>query len=460
MRYLVFVKVVKGELSPFDEAALEVALSLSEKSGGEVAVFTMSPDSAADRMKALTRLGIEHSVLICDKAFAGSDTAATSYILSLAAKKFICDDEYLILCGRQSMDGDTAQVGASLAARLKLPALTNVMKIPNISDGEIHTVTRMGEENAKLPALITVERIAKLRFPPMRARIHDIEYLDAKALCADVKKCGLNGSPTKVLRSFESERGRRFCKFLGRDEFFEKIREVMYLDIHDEHKSEENGAKLSEIYAVGEDVAEIASKLSDNVITLERLSADGFVELFSAKKPKVVLFPSDIWGRRIAPEVATRLETGLCADCTLLETDGEKLFMYRPAFGGNITAKIECRTLPQIATVRTVSQSADIIVSAGLGVKDELDRVKEFADSIGAQRGASRGLVDAGYAPYEWQVGITGRTVAPKLYIALGISGAVHHTSAIEGSKFIFAINPDKNAQIFDFCDYGFVGKF
>lgn len=460
MRYLVFIKVVKSELSPFDEAALEIALRLREKSGGEVIALTMAPDSAEDRMRALTRLGVDSSILICDKAFAGSDTAATSYILSLAAKKYISDDEYLILCGRQSMDGDTAQVGASLAARLGIKALTNVMTEPELIDRQISCETRMGQESASLPALLTLERIAKLRFPSMRSRAHEIERIDSKLLDADIKKCGLSGSPTKVLRSFESERGRRTCKFLSRDEFIERIYELKSLDIKNEHERVGSELKLPEIYAVGKEVSEIAAELSDNVVTLEHMTADEYVALFREKKPNSILFPADHWGRRIAPEVATRLETGLCADCTLLETDGKRLFMYRPAFGGNITAKIECRTLPQMATVRTLSQSAQIIVSAGLGVKNELDKVKLLADRLDAELGASRGLVDAGLAPYEWQVGMTGRTVAPKLYIALGISGAVHHTAAIEGSRYIFAVNPDKNARIFDFCDYGYVGEF
>ncbi len=460
MKYLVFVKVVKGELSPFDEAALETALKLREESGGEIIVLTMAPETAADRMKALTRLGVDRAILICDKAFAGSDTAATSYILSLAAKRFTDGGEYLILCGRQSMDGDTAQVGVSLAARLGIPALTNVMTEPRLSGNELSCTTRMGDESASLPALLTLERIARLRFPPMRAKPHDIERLDAKGLGADIRKCGLNGSPTKVLRSFESRRGQRFCEFLPREEFMKRLEEIKALELQSEHKSEISDRKLPEIYAVGTEVVESAARLSDNVVSLDRMTADELVSLFREKKPSVVLFPSDFWGRRIAPEVATRLETGLCADCTLLETDGEKLFMYRPAFGGNITAKIECRTLPQMATVRTVSQSAELMISAGLGVKNELDRVRSFAEGLGAQLGASRGLVDGGFAPYEWQVGITGRTVAPKLYVAIGISGAVHHTAAIEGSRFIAAINPDKNARIFDFCDFGYVGEF
>lgn len=459
MKYLVFVKVVKGELSPFDEAALETALKLRDEYGGEVTVFTMAPDSALDRMKSLTRLCVK-SVLICDKAFAGSDTAATSYILSLAAKKYISDDEYMIICGRQSMDGDTAQVGVSLGTRLGISVLTNVMQEP-IFDGEkISCTTRLGNESAVLPTLLTVERIAKLRFPSIRAKFGEVTVLDAKSLNADTKKCGLSGSPTKVLRSFESKRGMRACKFLSREEFFAKIDEMKSLDLSKEEQSEIVDVKLPEIYAVGEDVANIAARLSDNVIKLDRMSAEEYIRLFNEKRPNVLLFPSDLWGRRIAPEVATRFETGLCADCTRLETDGEKLFMYRPAFGGNITAKIECKTLPQTATVRTVSDNAEIIISAGLGVKNDLNRVKDYANSIGAQLGASRGLVDAGFAPYEWQVGITGRTVAPKIYVAVGISGAVHHTSAIEGSKLIFGVNPDKNARIFDFCDYGFVGNF
>ncbi len=474
MNCLVFVKVVKGELSPFDEAALETALRLREDDAanaapssletarGTVTVVTMAPDSAADRMKALTRLGVDRSILISDRAFAGSDTAATSYILSLAAKKLMGEDT-LILCGRQSMDGDTAQVGVSLAARLNIPCITNVMGAEKLWERKITCVTRLsGEpETAALPALLTVERIAKLRFAPMRARAHEIERWSAAELSPDLSKCGLNGSPTKVLKSFESTRGRRFCKFLSPEEFLDKIEELKARP-RARIVPAESMEKLPEVFAVGEDTAQIASRIAGKVVVFERMEGknDWYVEEFRRRKPDVVLFPADLWGRRTAPYVATKLETGLCADCTLLETDGKKLFMYRPAFGGNVTAKIECRTLPQMATVRTVSESADFIVSAGLGVKGETERFGRFLSLLGAEPGASRGLVDAGLAPYEWQVGVTGRTVAPKIYLAVGISGAVHHTAAIEGAESILAVNPDRGAPIFDFCDYGCVCGF
>jgi len=461
-RYFVFVKVVRGELSPFDEAAVETALRLRELHGGTVTVLTMAPQAAADRMKALTRLGIERSVLISDAGFAGSDTAATSYILSLAAMKAADGnlDGCMILCGRQSMDGDTAQVGVSLAARLHIPVMTNVMAMPEQNGDTVICDTRLGQETGNLPALLTVERIAKLRFAPMRAKAHDIECWDAASLSADLRRCGLRGSPTKVLRSFESSRGIRHCEFLPHEEFWQTVEKIRADKSHTEVTAEEAGAKLPEIYAVGEDVAAIASRIAEKVVTLPRIDAEAYVKLYHEKKPPVMLFPSDLWGRCTAPAVATALETGLCADCTLLETDGRKLLMYRPAFGGSVTAKIECRTLPQMATVRTVSDSADIIVSAGLGVKNCPEAVEALAKCLNAELGASRGLVDGGFVPYERQVGITGRTVAPKLYLAIGISGAVHHTAAIEGSRYIMAVNPDRNARIFDYCDFGLLEEF
>lgn len=459
MKYLVFVKVVGGELSPFDEAALETALRLNEAVPGEIIAVTMAPDSAADRMKALTRLGMR-AVLLSDGAFAGSDTAATSYILAAAAKKLLCGEEkYLVLCGRQSMNGDTAQVGVSVAVRMGIPAVTNVMEIRAFSAESVACATRLGEESAALPALLTVERIAKLRFASMRARPREIERMNAAALGVNRAKCGLSGSPTKVLRSFTSERGRRFCTFLDADAFVDALLARMH-EARAVRVSEPSPVKLREVYAVGEDVAAIAADIAERVVTLPRMEAADYAALFREKQPDTVLFPADLWGRRVAPAVATMLETGLCADCTRLETDGEKLFMYRPALGGSVTAMIECRTKPQMATVRTVTESAPLIVSCGLGVKEDVADAEALAKLLGGEPGASRGLVDAGFAPYEWQVGITGRTVAPAVYLAMGISGAVHHTAAIEGSGAIFGVNPDRGAPIFDFCDFGFVGTY
>ena len=326
--------------------------------------------------------------------------------------------------------------------------------------GNLSCVTRLGDESSRLPALITVERIAKLRFPPMRAKPGEVKSLDADSLGADKSRCGLSGSPTKVIRSFESDRGKRHCEFLSKNELFAKLNELSALPPEHKNIKKSNFQKLPEVFVVGHEVADIASEIAGNVLLLDRLNADEYLRIAAEKKPDVLLFPADLWGRRIAPEVATRLETGLCADCTLLETDGERLFMYRPAFGGKVTAKIICDKKPQMATVRLLSESSDIVVSAGLGVKNELSRVKSLADSLHAELCASRGLVDAGLVPYEAQVGITGKNVAPKIYLALGISGAVHHIAGMSQSRFVLAINPDKNAPIFDYCDYGCIDVF
>ena len=149
-----------------------------------------------------------------------------------------------------------------------------------------------------------------------------------------------------------------------------------------------------------------------------------------------------------------------CADCTMLETDGENLIMYRPAQGGNITAKIKCVTKPQMATVRTKTESFDIVVSGGKCVSDSIDKLYELAESLGAEIGASRGLVDMNKTPYDKQIGLTGKTVSPKIYIAIGISGTIHHTCAIEGSTTVIAINPDKDARIFEYADFGIIDRF
>ncbi|MBQ5902258.1 MAG: electron transfer flavoprotein subunit alpha/FixB family protein, partial [Clostridia bacterium] len=220
------------------------------------------------------------------------------------------------------------------------------------------------------------------------------------------------------------------------------------------------GEKLKSVWAVGEEVLEKAKEISEEVILIEKSEPQIIYEKALSEKPDVILWNADIWGRKNAPIVAAMLKTGLCADCTMLETDGESLIMYRPAQGGNITAKIKCVTKPQMATVRTKTESFDIIVSGGKGVADGVDKLKKLAETLGAEIGASRGLVDMNKIAYEKQIGLTGKTVSPKIYIAIGISGAIHHTCAIEGSTTVIAINPDKDARIFEYADYGIVERF
>lgn len=449
MKIIVCVKVCKGELNPFDESALECALRLSK----DVTVLSMGPKSCEEVLKPLTRLGAKVT-LISDSLFAGSDTLATSYILSQALKNMEYD---LILCGRQTIDGDTAQVGPMLATELNIPLITNALSVE--VDDNVKTKTRLGDEIASLPALVTVERGYVLRFPSIFSKLGEVTMISNEELNCDTTKCGLSGSPTRVLKTFENERGKRKCKFISRDELLPLVEELMEKeDVESEKKTD--GAKLASVWAIGEEVLEKAKEIAEEVIFVEKADAKVIAQKAMDEKPQVILWNADLWGRKTAPQVAAILKTGLCADCTQLEAEGDKLIMYRPAQGGNITAKIKCETLPQMATVRTKAESCDIIVSGGKGVIDNIDKVKELAKKLDADFGASRGLVDSGKADYEYQIGLTGKTVSPKIYIAIGISGAIHHTCAIEGAKTVIAINPDKDARIFEYADYGIIEEF
>ena len=454
MKIIVCAKIIGGELNPFDECALEEALRIP---GAEVTMLSMCPPTAKEKLLTLTRLGAKKAILLCDPVFAGSDTLATAYILSEQIKRMEYD---LILCGRQTTDGDTAQVGPCLATMLGIDLVTNVMKINGVKE-TIECTTRLGEESARLPALLTVERINNLRFPSIRSKMGEVEILNNQALGADPTRCGLHGSPTRVLKTFENTSGRRKCKWINLAE----LKTVLESLPKEKQKISvaESPVKLKSLWAIGREVAEKGKLLADEVILIsDTTNVDPYAlaERARVEKPSVILWNADLLGRRNAPILSALLQTGLCADCTALETDGEKLFMYRPAKSGNIIAKIECATLPQMATVRIETPSDDIIVSGGKGVAGQFDRLKEFAATLGAEVCASRALVDMNIAPYEMQVGLTGKNVSPRVYIAVGISGAVRHTCAIENAGTVIAINPDKDAPIFDCADYGIVAEF
>lgn len=282
--------------------------------------------------------------------------------------------------------------------------------------------------------------------------------------------------------------------------------------------ADEIGVNLCAIL-LGKNVDSMAKELvaygADTVYTaddelLEKFTTDAYTKIITDAinefKPEIVLYGATHIGRDLAPRIASRVSTGLTADCTKLEIDPDdkKLKQTRPAFGGNIMATIICpNTRPQMSTVRpgvmekaekndsrngkivpisfnlskddirvevikTVKTKKDlvsltdanIIVSGGLGMgsPEGFEMLKQLADKLGGVVGASRAAVDAGWIDHSHQVGQTGTTVKPNLYIACGISGAIQHLAGMQNSDFIIAINKNETAPILDIADYGIVG--
>lgn len=269
-------------------------------------------------------------------------------------------------------------------------------------------------------------------------------------------------------------------------------------------------------YQMDEQAAELNYYGADKVIYVDDKNLDiymtepytySLVEIINNNKPEIMLFGATAIGRDLAPRVSARVKTGLTADCTGLEINVEEnnnLMMTRPAFGGNIMATIVCPDhRPQMATVRpgvmkqlpvnrtkTVNveklslnipkecfnveildvikqvqekmkiEDAKVIVSGGRGVgkPENFAMLEELAELLGGTVSASRAAVDAGWIAKDRQVGQTGKTVRPNLYIACGISGAIQHIAGMEESDLIIAINKDEYAPIFEVADVSIVG--
>ncbi len=200
---------VQSIVNPFDMYAIEEGVRLKEKFGGKVIALTMGPPQAEAVLREAISLGCDEAVLVSDRAFAGSDTLATGYTLSRAIEKI--KDYDVIICGKQAIDGDTAQVGPGIAATLDIPQITYVRKIEEIKEGVI-TAERMTEEGyevvqTKLPCLLTVvKEINTPRLPSlkgkMKAKSAVISAWKAADIGAEESRLGLKGSPTWVLSIF------------------------------------------------------------------------------------------------------------------------------------------------------------------------------------------------------------------------------------------------------------------
>jgi len=571
-----------SRINPLDNKALALALDLKREwplVNGSINVMSMGPGSALNTLKRAMATGCDRAVLLKDSAFAGSDTLATSKILAQGVIKlrdqFFPEEDYLVICGMQSIDGDTAQVPAQLAEELKLPLVPYINGLEK-EEGNyyLRTIQERGEGRAALSAssaLLTLADYHHQPYPSFHLYRKSLKgeglYLwNRQDLGLEKDRTGLKASGTQVVRVFQQEgQGGRHCRYLdhpskldlhqilsqkeekssfqaspglledlpalkgplwiwlesNQDSFHKASLQLLgkALSLAAERNTsveilcyQPSEEALKKVFLPG--VSKAYRLISQECCTASDI-AHSLAEMAKQHNPEVFLFAATPSGRILAPATASLMEGGLTADCTRLEWAREgkykgQLIQTRPALGGNIMASIVSREGHcTMATVRpgvfplpertssgeapveeilihsrksgwkiqeswTIEKSmnlseASIILSVGAGVKSGKDLekyIRPLAEELGRVYGkevilcGSRRAVERNLIEASVQIGQTGSTVAPHLYIAVGISGAVQHLAGIEQSFQILALNRDSAAPIFKYADYGLIGDY
>ena len=568
---------VPSEVNPFDLLGLVRAVELKKAPDDEVVVISMGPPGASEGLTNCVALGADRSVLITDRALAGSDTLATSRALSLALEREKPD---LIICGRNSADGDTGQVGPEIAELMGLPHISSVRKLDLSDDGKSVIAERITDEGIQtlqcdLPVLVCVtEGVAPELYPDReqmeRAEGIAAEEVTAADLSSDLSQFGLEGSPTWVdeIRLVEPNRLGVLLEDATPEEaakqaagaLRQRLAELAAADSAGSGKSavaalpRYPNSKDKSIWVVAETtsqglahvtlemlgkvreltqftksevvavlissspdaaVEELATQGADRVLTMDnsqlgpvfgRAVGASLAEVVSKENPYAVLFAATADGRDLASRLAARLGLGLTGDAMDLEIDAEgRLVQLKPALGGNVVAPILSKTLPNLVTIRpglltpavsepgataTVEQiaavpsdgpdlrllkevfqedqeglllaNAAVVVGIGMGVGglENVAKVQEMARSIGASIAITRDVVHEGWLPQQLQVGISGRTIAPTVYISVGVRGAFNHTVGLQKAGVIISINQNRRAVMFRSSDFGIVGTW
>ena len=564
---------VPSEVNPFDQLGVIKAVEMKAAPEDEVIAITMGPPQARDGLLQCMALGADRSVLLTDRALAGSDTLATARALALVLKQ---ENPDLIICGRNSADAETGQVGPEVAELLGLPHISQVRKLEHRSDTNTIVAERATDEGYQviecpLPALVCVtEGIAQEEYPGPdeleEAEEKPLVEMGCAQLSSDLSQFGLEGSPTWVedIRLVEPNRSAVVISDVeppaAAAQVAQMLRERLESLASEEagsapapHAERHPESRERSIWVVAETAgnalrhvtleilgkareltsstrSEVAAVLigppndalarqlcqygADRVLLLDntglgpicsRAVSQAIAGAVAEAQPYAVLFASTADGRDLASRIAARLGLGLTGDAIDLEiNDQGQLVQLKPALGGNVIAPILSKTLPNLVTLRPgllnpiEPQALDAVVETiaaapftgadiktleehqeaelgaieltqaqiamgvgmGTGGPENLPQLQELAQSIGAVIATTRNVVHSGWLPHQVQVGISGRTIAPKVYLAVGIRGAFNHTVGIQKAGVILAINQNRRAAIFQAADFGIIGDW
>ena len=570
---------VPSEVNPFDMLGLVRAVELKSAPDDQVVVLSMGPPQARDGLLECLALGADRAILLTDRALAGSDTLATARALSLALKNEAPD---LIICGRNSADSETGQVGPEIAELMGIPHVGQVSKLDYKAEANTIVVERLTDEGYQvvgcpLPALVCVsEGVAEETFPNREqmaeAQEKPVEEMTCAQLSSDSSQFGAEGSPTWVeeIRLVEPNRLGVVIEEEDPQAAAEQVASLLkerlaFLDSENQD-SKDSGSSASQatarypdsreksIWVVAESgmgalrqvtlemlgkareltgftrsevaavligpaqpdlVNQLAAYGADRVLVLDNTSLGpvwgrkvtrSLAAAVDQAKPYAVLFASTPDGRDLASRVAARLELGLTGDAIDLEIDEQgRLVQLKPALGGNVVAPILSKTLPNMVTLRpglltpiapdgssqapveTIDASpfegqdvtvleehiqeelgavelaqSQVVLAVGMGIggPENLPQIQVLAQSINASVATTRNVVHEGWLPAQIQVGISGRTISPRVYLAVGIRGAFNHTVGIQKAGVILAINQNRRHAIFKSADFGIVGDW
>lgn len=540
------------EMDPYCRRAVAIGITLAKRLGATCTAFTLAPPSGEDIIRDAIVAGADAGVLITDRAFAGSDTLATSRALSTALIKTGPFD--LIICGRSSTDSDTSQVGPQVAQLLGLAFISNVIDIQINS----HTVQCVSQQD---DAKLDVSARPPLMFSAAEQLCHAVRInkdarsgvnpatitrLSASALGAG--PWGQRGSPTRVagIRRFNTTRSRTIatgtlveqCR-LGRDFILDALEAASpargieettnWMPLTDAPikvavilppRGNETAKDLCNL------ASEVARKLMGRVLAFrcepdgssrsDPLAIDALIALSGATIPedaataianwlttndttRVVLAPASLWGREVTARIAASLNLGLVGDVIAIEIEAGEVIGLKPVGAIGDIAAISIVSSMKLFTVRSgifepvryaarkpiysklkvypkgrlsITRTYDAInldslldnpaiIGVGTGVNREtFPLMNPFIEALNADVVCTRRVADLGWIPRQRQVGLTGCNIAPAIYVAIGIRGAVNHMIGVQRAKHIFAINSDPNAPIFQSADFGIVGDW